>query len=94
MDSTYKNPMPIKNIGDPFVLREPGGKYYCYATSAPDGFKAWSSADLVHWKDIGYVYQRQEAAWGESDFWAPEVVRYGGKYLMHYSARWSKNQSL
>lgn len=94
MDSTYQNPMPIKNIGDPFVLRDSVGTYYCYATSAPDGFKAWTSDDLVHWTDIGYVYQRKEDSWGESDFWAPEVVFYQGKYFMHYSARWSKNQSL
>ena len=94
MSSTYQNPMPIKNIGDPFVLRAPDGTYYCYATSAPDGFKAWTSEDLVHWTDIGYVYQRKDDSWGQSDFWAPEVVFYGGKYFMHYSARWSKNQSL
>src|SRR5215216_4755812 len=94
MSSTYQNPISIKNIGDPFVLRAPDGTYYCYATSAPDGFKAWTSADLVHWTDIGYVYQRKADSWGESDFWAPEVVFSNGTYLMHYSARWNKNQSL
>jgi GH43 family beta-xylosidase len=94
MDSIYQNPISIKNIGDPFVLRALDGKYYCYASSAADGFKAWSSNDLVHWMDIGYVYKRNDASWGESDFWAPEVVFYNGKYFMHYSARWGKNQSL
>ena len=94
MALTYQNPMSIKNIGDPFVLRTPDGTYYCYATSAPDGFKVWSSTDLIHWTGIGYVYKRQEDSWGESDFWAPEVVLHAGKYLMHYSARWDKNQSL
>ncbi|RPJ28196.1 MAG: glycosidase [Chloroflexi bacterium] len=94
MALTYQNPLPIKNIGDPFVLRAPDGKYYCYATSAPDGFKAWSSTDLVHWTDNGYVYKRAEGSWGESDFWAPEVAYYNGKYFMHYSARWKENQSL
>lgn len=94
MAFTYQNPMSIKNIGDPFVLRTPDGTYYCYATSASDGFKAWSSDDLVHWIEIGYVYQRNEDSWGTSDFWAPEVVFHAGKYFMHYSARWEKNQSL
>jgi len=92
--ATYQNPLPIKNIGDPFVLRVPDGKYYCYATSAPDGFKAWSSDNLVEWKEEGYVYIRREDSWGVSDFWAPEVVHYNEKYYMHYSARWGKNQSL
>jgi GH43 family beta-xylosidase len=92
--ATYQNPLPIKNIGDPFVLRVPDGKYYCYATSASDGFKAWSSEDLVQWKEEGYVYIRREDSWGVADFWAPEVVLYNGRYYMHYSARWGKNQSL
>ncbi len=94
MSLTYQNPLPIKNIGDPFVLRASDGTYYCYATSAPDGFKAWTSPDLVHWTEIGYVYKRREDSWGESDFWAPEVVFHSGKYFMHYSARWGRNQSL
>lgn len=94
MTLTYQNPLPIKNIGDPFVLRAPDGSYYCYATSAVDGFKAWTSPDLVHWTEIGYVYRRTPTSWGESDFWAPEVVLYRGRYYMHYSARWGKNQSL
>ena len=94
MTLTYQNPLPIKNIGDPFVLRASDGTYYCYATSAPDGFKAWASPDLVHWTDLGYVYKRKENSWGVSDFWAPEVALYQGKYFMHYSARWRKNQSL
>jgi GH43 family beta-xylosidase len=94
MPLTYQNPMPIKHIGDPFVLRAPDGIYYCYATSALDGFKAWISPDFVHWTEIGYVYKRNDDSWGESDFWAPEVLFYEGKYFMHYSARWGKNQSL
>jgi GH43 family beta-xylosidase len=94
MTLTYQNPLPIKNIGDPFVYRAPDGTYYCYATSAPDGFKAWVSTDLVNWQDAGYVYQRQPDSWGKSDFWAPEVVFHNGKYFMHYSARWGMNQSL
>jgi GH43 family beta-xylosidase len=94
MTFTYQNPLPIKNIGDPFVLRTQDGTYYCYATSAADGFKAWRSSDLVNWQDIGYVYKRSDDSWGTSDFWAPEVVYYNNKYYMHYSARWGKNESL
>jgi beta-xylosidase len=91
---TYQNPLPIQNIGDPFVLRASDGSYICYATSAPDGFKAWTSPDLVHWQPAGYVYTRRPDSWGVADFWAPEVVFHQGKYVMHYSARWGENQSL
>jgi beta-xylosidase len=76
------------------VLRTADGNYYCYATSAVDGFKAWISEDLVNWQELGYVYKRNDHSWGIEDFWAPEVVYYKGKYYMHYSARWGKNMSL
>jgi GH43 family beta-xylosidase len=78
--------VPIKHIGDPFVLRAPDGTYYCYAASAPDGFKAWISDDLLDWREIGYVYERDEDSRGTSDFWAPEIIFQDGKYYMHYSA--------
>lgn len=94
MTLTYQNPLPIKNIGDPFVLHAPDGKYYCYATSASDGFKAWASDDLVNWQELGYVYTRTTDSWGVADFWAPEVVYYDEKYFMHYSARWGRKESL
>lgn len=94
MDKEFQNPLPIKNIGDPFILRTVSGTYYCYATSAQDGFKAWKSDDLVDWQEIGYVYTRQKNSWGVSDFWAPEVIYFEGKYYLHYSARWGKNLSL
>lgn len=81
----------ITGIGDPFVLLD-GGKYYLYATSAPDGFKCYSSDDLFAWKDEGYCYK--DSAWGEKCFWAPEVYLYKGKYYLLYTARWSKNHSL
>lgn len=94
MPFTSHNPLPITQIGDPFVLRAPDGLYYCYATSDPAGFKAWSSPDLLNWTDLGLVYRCQPDSWGQSDFWAPEVVLHEGKYIMHYSARWGQNQSL
>lgn len=82
MTLTYQNPLPIQNIGDPFVL------------GAPDGFKVWTSSDLTHRTDIVYVYKRKSDSWGESDFRAPKVVLYNGQYFLHYSAHWGENQSL
>jgi GH43 family beta-xylosidase len=90
----YQNPLSVKNIGDPFILKAPDGTYYLYATSAPDGFLAWSSQNLVDWKEEGYVFKRSHDSWGYQHFWAPEVVEYKGKYYMHYTARWKQNDSL
>lgn len=93
-DMFYKNPLEINQIGDPFVLKASNGKYYCYPTSSNSGYKVWSSNNLVDWKDEGYAYKIGEKTWGGSDFWAPEVVEYQGKYYMYYTARWQKNNSL
>ncbi|CAG7609160.1 Extracellular exo-alpha-(1-_5)-L-arabinofuranosidase [Paenibacillus solanacearum] len=91
----YKNPLPIQKIGDPYILKASDGKYYCYPTSAIEqGFKAWSSDDLVHWQEEGFVYEKNEQSWGFRQFWAPEVVERDGKFYMYYTARWKEKDSL
>lgn len=81
----------ITGIGDPFTLLYEG-KYYIYATNAGDGFKVYSSDDLVHLKDEGYCYKN--SPWGIGSFWAPEVIYYNGKFIMHFTARWKKTNTL
>ncbi len=81
----------VTGIGDPFVLRS-GGVYYMYATSAPDGFRCFSSYDLENWTDLGRCYSG--SPWGEDRFWAPEVYLRGGVCYMFYTAGWKKNHSL
>jgi GH43 family beta-xylosidase len=90
----YTNPLGIDEIGDPYILRNRDGIYYCYATSWERGFKAWRSEDLVSWEPIGPVYTMNESSWGKGDFWAPEVSLVGERYYMFYSARWLDNDSL
>ncbi len=82
----------ITNIGDPFVLKA-GGEYYMYATSFIDGFNCWHSKDLINWSQPVQVYKKSERSFGITDFWAPEVVEWNGKYIMHYTAR-NNNGSL
>jgi GH43 family beta-xylosidase len=93
-ENTFKNPLSITDIGDPFVLKASDGKYYMYATSAPRGYYVWSSENMLDWEKLGYAYQADPDSWGIKDFWAPEVVEYKGKYYMYYSARWKENNSL
>lgn len=91
--SQIKNPLEIK-FGDPFILYDKvSDRYYMYGTGGvPNGFKAYSSKDLVTWKDEGQVYSAdQQNAWGTKDFWAPEVYAVNGKYYMFYSAHWKEN---
>ena len=85
-----KNPYSaITNIGDPFILYA-NGTYYMYATSASGGFKAWKSKLLDRWTELGMVYQRTSATFGDQKFWAPECHEYKGKYYLVFSAQNSK----
>ncbi len=83
----------ITNIGDPFVLRV-GGTYYLYATSFVDGFYCRTSEDLIHWSEPHMAYTMGERSFGYTDFWAPEVVFHDGRYLMHYTARRKRDDTL
>ena len=43
----YQNPLPMA-FGDPFLLKASDGKYYMYGTGGvSNGFKVYSSDDLV-----------------------------------------------
>lgn len=79
---TYQNPL-YPNSADPFILRE-NGLYYLYATNNGTGFSAATSADLVHWTDIGQIAFMADLA-GDRNFWAPEVYRYRGRFYLFYS---------
>ena len=96
---TYQNPLPV-TFGDPYVLHVKGDKYYMYGTGggAKNGFSAYSSTDLVNWKNEGQVYYAgnkggwsdSTAAWGGA-YWAPEVYGHKGRFYMFYSAQWKEN---
>lgn len=95
---TYQNPLPVE-FGDPYVLQVKGGKYYMYGTGgAKNGFAAYSSSDLVHWKNEGQVYYASNKnGWSDSTtawngaYWAPEVYEHNGRFYIFYSAQWKEN---
>ena len=70
-----------------------GGRFYLYPTT--DGsegwrstsFRAWSSTDLVHWKDEGVVLDLpRDLTWAKLHAWAPAMATKNGKYYFYYSA--------
>lgn len=99
MAQTYQNPLAVE-FGDPYVLHVKGDKYYMYGTGGPaiNGFAAYSSTDLVHWKSEGQVYHAgNKNGWSDSAtawngaYWAPEVYEHNGRFYMFYSAQWKEN---
>jgi beta-xylosidase len=88
----YQNPLAV-SFGDPFVLKSSNGQFYMYGTGGiEDGFRACVSSDLVHWTELGRIYQGNTPdSWGIANFWAPEVYEIKGKYYLLFSADWREN---
>jgi beta-xylosidase len=83
----------VENIGDPFIVNS-GDAYYMYSTDFDVvGFKVRKSKDLKTWETLGVALDLSDS-WAHKDFWAPEVIYYNGKYVMHYSARRKTDDSL
>ncbi|HEX8864636.1 MAG TPA: family 43 glycosylhydrolase, partial [Lentzea sp.] len=70
-----------------------GDTYYLYATT--DGFdgwsgtkfSAWSSKDLVDWKNEGVILDLgPDVSWADSRAWAPTIAERNGKYYFYFCA--------
>lgn len=70
-----------------------GDTFYLYPTT--DGsegwratsFRAWSSRDLVHWKDEGVILDLpRDLKWADSHAWAPAIATKNGKFFFYFSA--------
>src|SRR5690554_209965 len=83
----------ISGIGDPFVVKY-NELYYVYATSYSNGFYVWVSKDLKAFSKPQVCYEKNERSFGYKDFWAPEVIYDGSKFIMHYTARAKTSNSL
>ncbi|MFJ1969626.1 family 43 glycosylhydrolase [Streptomyces sp. NPDC087903] len=87
-----KSPVLPGLNADPNIVRF-GDTFYMYPTT--DGFdgwsgtqfKAYSSTDLVHWKDHGVILDLgPDVSWADSRAWAPTIAEKNGKYYFYYCA--------
>lgn len=90
---TYTNPVlapasfsgkNIASLADPYVFRDTDGIYYMYIPGT--GYPCFSSKDLVNWKYESVIFPKNKAKWAVRSFWAPEVIKAGNKYYLHYTA--------
>ena len=84
--ATYQNPI-LPNCADPDILYD-NGTYYLYPTNAGDssqGIKVYTSTDLVNWTDKGWALNKNDV-WGDTGFWAPDLIERDGVYYMYYTA--------
>jgi beta-xylosidase len=75
-------------IRDPFILRFEG-RYLLFGTTDPDpwggpaiGFDRYESVDGVTWDGPFPAFRPAEGFWGTTQFWAPEVHLYDGRWWM------------
>ena len=72
------------NHPDPFVLDD-NGKYYMYPSTAfgDEGVRVYSATDPIkgEWKYEGIAAKFE----GATNYWAPSVVKYRGKYYIYVS---------
>lgn len=88
----FNNPLPVE-FGDPYILKASDGMYYMIGTGGvKDGFKMYSSNDLMEWNDEGRIYQgNTDSSWNIANFWAPELYEIDDKFYLLFSADWCEN---
>lgn len=76
------------HMRDPFVLVE-NGVLYLYGTTdknvlegKADGFLMYKSCDLQNFDGPYEVFSASKEFWADMNFWAPEVYKVNGKYIM------------
>jgi hypothetical protein len=77
-------------IRDPFLVADPAtGLHYLFGSTDRDiwsgpgtGFDAYRSADLATWEGPFEAFRAAPGFWGTTQFWAPEVHRFAGRWFM------------
>ena len=83
----------VVNIGDPVVLDE-GDHYVMYCSDYDvEGVLCRTSTDLANWEIASMALDGKDT-WSKLSFWAPEVLKYKGKYYMHYTGRRTSDRQL
>lgn len=92
VEEYINNPLDVQ-FGDPYILKASNSMYYMVGTGGvKDGFKMYSSVDLLEWQDEGTIYKSNtDTSWAVANFWAPELYEIEGKFYLFYSADWREN---
>lgn len=59
-----------------------GSKYYWEMVD----WHAFSSKDLVNWKDQGKIFSLEDTQWAKRYAWAPDAIERNGKYYFYFCA--------
>lgn len=89
---TYQNPVMSHYFADPFVFRT-GDAYYAVGTGPAEGgvIPMATSPDLISWTLLPAAMPSPDLSLG-TDFWAPEVAEFEGKFYLYYSTGFGDKQ--
>lgn len=89
----YINPVFEPILADPTVIRdEKTGYFYVYGTEDNWGdgkgnrlMPILRSDDLVHWAEMGTVFQEKPQWKDRGGLWAPDINKINNQYILYYS---------
>lgn len=83
-DPSYNLNLKSIIMRDPFVFVDTISKKYYIPTSSGDNqsFTIYESKDLIKWKSLGKQFIASPTFWGKTDFWAPDMFEYMGRFYM------------
>lgn len=74
---------------DPFILEASPGEYVLFGTTDENlwggpatGFDCYTSTDLEHWDGPIAAFRPPEGFWSDTQYWAPEVHAYRGRFYL------------
>jgi GH43 family beta-xylosidase len=87
---TYTNPTTDKNRADPGVIFDGGYYWMTHTTGGPNsGWPLYRSTDLLTWTSMGNLLTttNKPAFMDDGSFWAPEIHKVNGTYVLTGTAR-------
>jgi xylan 1,4-beta-xylosidase len=89
-NGTFLNPIVAGDHPDPTILKD-GDDYYMTFSSftAYPGVVLWHSRDLVNWRPLGPVLQKNIG-----NVWAMDLVKHQGRYFIYIPALQEQRQSI
>jgi arabinan endo-1,5-alpha-L-arabinosidase len=91
---TFRNPVFDHDFPDPNLVAGDSGYFYAYSTQAnwkrdnaggPYIIPILRSKDLVNWELVGQALDKKPSWKKEGGIWAPDAVKYKGKYYLYYA---------
>ena len=88
--NSFVNPIILRDYPDPCIWDGEDGYWYMFSTGTLATRKMFRSANLVSWEYTSETPFTEDAinafsSIGETNFWAPEVVKIGNKWNMYLS---------